>query len=430
MTVSWGRPAVWLAGLALLLSLAFAAQAQQTADPAAAAPGFKTLYRFAGGKNGYWPRSGMILHGGALYGTTYYGGSTATDGAPGYGIIYKLTDTNGTWKLSVLHDFGVTLSDGINNSAPLNILNHTLYGASANGANPDCGCGGVFELTLPSTYTVLHHFNVTNGSDPLGGLLIDTNGTKYGTASLGGTHGNLTGGGVIYKLSSTDGFSVLHDFTNPYDAAGPSGELIFGKDGAIYGTTFGDGKYDQGEIFRITTGGSFTVLYNFLGNDQPGGSHDGADPEGRLALGPDGTIYGTTTFGGDPSDYGTAWSLTPKAGGKFTYQQIYIFGADGEATTPHSGLVRDGKGVLYGTGAGGGVPGGGVLYSLTETSPGYWKYTALHIFVPNTAGGDDPYGDLILENGVLYGTTISGGDFNGSDCADDGCGTVFQYVLP
>jgi hypothetical protein len=97
------------------------------------------------------------------------------------------------------------------------------------------------------------------------------------------------------------------------------------------------------------------VLYDFLGTIQPGNSTDGADPEGRLAQGADGAIYGTTTFGGTPSGYGTAWSLK-LTNGKWVYKRLRRFAADShfnDANTPHAGLVIDTNSVLYGAGAGG-----------------------------------------------------------------------------
>jgi uncharacterized repeat protein (TIGR03803 family) len=249
-------------------------------------------------------------------------------------------------------------------------------------------------------------------------------GTMYGTTSAGGKHD----GGVVYKVTGGS-YSVLYDLPgNPNNpASGPFGELMFGTDGAIYGTSYGNGKYNQGYVFRLTTGGSFENLYNFLGVNQPGNSHDGAQPEGRLALGKDGTIYGTTTFGGSPSGYGTAWSIKAAAGGKWDYKQLYIFGSPGNL--PHSGLVIGPSGVLRGVGAGGGQYQSGVIYSLTESKSGKWEYTLLHSFKDRDPGGDTPYATLFFQDGVLYGTTLTGGHVTDNGDCINGCGTVFQFVL-
>ena len=74
-----------------------------------------------------------------------------------------------------------------------------LYGTTyQNGAY---NAGSVFKLALSSegwTYTSLHDF--TGGSDgglPGGNLVLDTNGTLYGTTSQGGIYGN----GVIFEVT-------------------------------------------------------------------------------------------------------------------------------------------------------------------------------------------------------------------------------------
>jgi uncharacterized repeat protein (TIGR03803 family) len=398
--------------------------------PAAVPKGFATLYRFTGGKNGRWPRGAVAFDGtGNLYGTTFYGGQRCSN----CGIIYQLKPASGVslWTFKKLYQFGKTLQDGIGPTAPLLFHDGAFYGTTAAGADPTCGCGEVFKFTPPDgahplgTYQILHHFSPSKiGSTPIGGLLIDGD-TIYGTTSAGGKHG----AGTVFKIgTSGGGFSVLHDFVGGFNG-GPQGELIFGNDGAIYGTTYGGGKYNQGTIFRITKGGSFTVLYNFLGVDQPGGSHDGAQPEGRLALAPDGTIYGTTTFGGSVSGYGTAWSFKPSGKTRSAtgvYKQLQIFGSAGNL--PHSGFVRAKDGSLYGTGAGGGKFQEGVIYKLTPPKSGNkWNYTLLHSFKGRDKDGDTPYGDLVLRAGVLYGTTLTGGKFSGT--CGDGCGTVFRFKL-
>ena len=168
-----------------------------------------------------------------------------------------------------------------------------------------------------------------------------------------------------------------------------------------------------------------------MGDNEPFGPPDGAQPQGRLALGKDGTIYGTTAFGGDPTGYGTAWSLTPKSGGKWTYAQLYRFGRapiPGGPNLPHSGLVIDLAGNLYGTGAGGGAYGSGTLYRLSPPKSGkIWNVTVLHSFKGFDPGGDTPFADIELSGGVLYGSSLTGGIIGGN--CTTGCGTVFDYKL-
>ncbi len=154
-------------------------------------------------------------------------------------------------------------------------------------------------------------------------------------------------------------------------------------------------------------GGTYQVLYNFLGTNQPGNSSDGADPEGRLALGPDGTIYGTTSFGGNPSGDGTAWSIK-LTNGTWVYKQIYKFNGNTGGSLPHSGLILAADGALYGTTAGGGQYGGGTFYKLVPNGS-TWTYVTLHNFIPFDPNGDSPYGDLLYANNNFYGMNLTGG---------------------
>jgi uncharacterized repeat protein (TIGR03803 family) len=403
--------------------------------PAASTP-FATLYRFQGGALGSRPQGGLAADAdGNLYGTALYEGKCT-----GCGVVYKLTKPapgNNKWTYTVLHAFQPG-ADEIAPAAPLTIKGNTVYGTAAGGcANQICSYGGVFRLTKSGsgwTYKLLHRFNKAQGSTPLGGVLLASDGTLYGTAFGGGT-GKA---GVLYKITPGGIFSVIHNFTRSSPGGGPckdcgnfpggpQGELILGKDGAIYGTTARGGKYDLGTVFRVTAAGAHSVLYSFLGSHQLGGSHDGAQPEGRLALGQDGTIYGATSIGGkSPTGYGTAWSLSPKGGGKWAYTQIRIF--DGAVNTPHSGVVIDALGNLYGAGENGGTYSGGGLFRLSPPKTGSaWTLTVLRNFNPLDANGASPAAGLMLSGSTLYGLNAKGGLKTG--ICFTGCGTAFAFQL-
>jgi uncharacterized repeat protein (TIGR03803 family) len=414
-------------------------------------PGLNTIYTFPSGSpgtTGYWPRGGLAMDSaGALYGTTYYGGNCPIN-FPYCGTIYKLAPppTGQTvWSYQLLHAFSQQEpiqghnEDGIEPISPLTNYENVMYGTASAGGDTNCGCGAVFSITPSGTYTILHVFDPfvpgaadinqwPDGTTPIGGLLIN-NGTIYGTTSAGGTGAvgpdGTNGAGIIYSMSTTGAnFKVLHNFDGSLNA-GPQGMMIFGQDSAIYGTQYGGGMYNQGVIWRMPIGGTYQVIYNFLGNVQPGGSTDGADPEGRLALGPDGTIYGTTSFGGDPSGDGTAWSIK-LVNGSWVYNQIYEFNGNTGGSLPHSGLILASDGALYGTTSGGGTYGGGTFYKLVPQSNGTWSYVTLQNFIPLDPNGNSPYGDLLYTNNSFYGMNLTGGAV--SQC-DNGCGTVFQFNL-
>jgi uncharacterized repeat protein (TIGR03803 family) len=88
--------------------------------------------------------------------------------------------------------------------------------------------------------------------------------------------------------------------------------LIQGTDGNLYGATFSGGANETscnggcGTLFKITTAGKLTTLYNFCSKS---GCTDGSSPEGGLVQDTNGTFYGTTYYGGTDG-LGTVFSLS------------------------------------------------------------------------------------------------------------------------
>jgi uncharacterized repeat protein (TIGR03803 family) len=166
-------------------------------------------------------------------------------------------------------------------------------------------------------------------------------------------------------------------------------------------------------------GPSLTTLYTFQNG------MDGESPSG-VVIGKDGVLYGTSQGGTNGS--GTVFSLTPPgtSGEAWTQEVLYSFlgAATGDGAGP-SGVVVGNGGVLYGTTSGGGTTGNGTVFSLAPPSSasGQWTETVLYSFQGGTSDGALPsFGVVIGKDGVLYGTTYSGGK-------DDG-GTVFSLTPP
>lgn len=156
-----------------------------------------------------------------------------------------------------------------NGAAPLNAplvqgTDGNLYGITAYGGSCtlyDLGCGSVFKMTPAGALTTLHFFSGSDGAYPFGGLLLDTDGRFYGTTVTAGANcASLDGCGTVFKISPKGDFSTLYTFCaqpNCTDGIQPSGSLVRGLDGDLYGITAYGGTSTKcslgcGTIFKIT----------------------------------------------------------------------------------------------------------------------------------------------------------------------------------
>jgi hypothetical protein len=158
------------------------------------------------------------------------------------------------------------------------------------------------------------------------------------------------------------------------------------------------------------------VLVSFSGTR--GGSH----PEAGLSWGPDGSLYGTTEEGGDPTcrigltPCGIVFKLTPTASGGWAETVIHAFTGGWDGSLPKAGVIVDAAGNVYGTTSYGGSFTNnclsyacGTVFELSPTSSGGWRETVLHNFSSGVDGGS-PEGDLVFDAaGNLYGTAYDGG---------------------
>jgi len=384
----------------------------------------KVLHNFNNdGTDGVGPRASLIFDAaGNLYGTTRIGGTY------GSGTVFELMPVaGGTWTEQVLHSFG-NGADGREPVAGL-ILDTAgnLYGTTVAGGT--YGDGTVFELTPAAggnwTEQVLHNFNSdgTDGTNPNAGLIFDATGNLYGTTPDGGTYAYY---GTVFELTpdGSGGWTerVLHSFGSGTDGSSPYTGLVFDAAGNLYGATLYGGTYGAyGTVFELTPagGGSWTeqVLHNF-NND----GTDGNLPHTELILDAAGNLYGTTRAGGTIGG-GTAFELTPAAGGTWTEQVLHNFGSGTDGTAPRGGLIFDAAGNLYGASISGpGVQNAGTVFELTPVVGGTWTEQVLHNFGSGTDGAN-PYAALVRDAaGNLYGTTNYGGTNND--------GTVFEITPP
>ena len=318
------------------------------------------LHAFAGGCDGAFPSGGLAEDGrGNLYGTTQQGGECNNN--EGLGTVFEIA-ADGTE--SVLHAFKGG-SDGELPSGTL-ILDKkgNLYGTTPEGGNlSDCdgyGCGTVFELTPKGKKTVIYAFQGGNdGLSPQGAVIMDNAGNLYGTTGGGGGSPNCdVGCGTVFKIAPGGIESVLYSFQGGSDGSGPITGLTADSAGNLYGTTTYSGSNDDGTVFKVTPGGTETVLYSF----QPGGG--GEFPDAGVILDKAGNLYGTTYEGGDSGCKGRGCGVVFKLAPDGTETVLYAFGSR-HGASPAAGLLMGKNDTLYGTTTAGGKDRDGVVFKVT-----------------------------------------------------------------
>jgi uncharacterized repeat protein (TIGR03803 family) len=402
--------------------------------PFASASGqsYSQIYAFQGGSDGALPFAGLTPDKtGNLYGTTLDGGAgTCNLGAAGCGTLFMVTPGG---QETVLYAFtGGT--DGAYPYAPLRrSAEGNLYGTAAGRDDQLCSgnkeCGTIFEYAANGAFNVLHSFlGGSDGMDPQGPLLNGRRNYYFGVTVEGGNTGCMSslGCGTVYKLTRLGKAkeSVIYTFSGASTGENPSGSLAADTAGTLYGTTSygGDrncGADGCGTVFALAADGTETVLHVFEFND-------GIYPASGLVEDHAGNLYGTAPFGGETCQNDTGCGTIFKITANGTFSVLHIFGGGSDGGNPHDAPLIDSKGNLYGTaaigggnGSGCGGDGCGTVFKLAPDG----TFTALYTFT----GGNDGWGPIgaLVEggDGYLYGTTVYGG---GSGCSGFGCGTVFR----
>ncbi len=379
----------------------------------AAAQEETVLYNFDNNSiDATYPRVGLTFDkANNLYGTSTLGG--IYDG----GTVYKLTHgAGGVWTESMLYSFspkakyGADLISGVVFDKAGNLYGTTTLGGAKNN-------GRVFELSpqpggdWTGKYPYLFGQNSTDGTTPLGGVIVDNAGNLYGTTVYGGTGTCFSNGcGTVFKLSpNADGRwqeKILYNFVNNgTDGVNPYTGLTFDTAGNLYGTTNSGGAYNQGTVFQLSPSASGTwteTIVHSFGN--------GADPGlPRSLVFNRGNLYGSTAEG---AGAGTVFELSPAVSGGWTEQILYTFISGNSDPTYPGGIVLDAAGNIYGI-SGGGTGLNGTVFELTPQTGGTWALNVLYNFNDLGTTGADPVGPLVLDKqGNLYGVTQYGGSKN------------------
>ncbi len=279
-----------------------------------------------------------------------------------------------------------------------------------------------------SSMQTIYQLKITEGANPVAGLLLGSDGLLYGVTSSGPLTEGSTSGTVFRIAPDGSGFTVVHKFQNfasvnssgapvNADGANPESELVEGNDGRLYGVTRTGGPNGTGVVYSLSRDGTaFSVLHNFgpitsASTVTVPRNDDGMSPIGPLVAGADNYFYGTASGGGALGN-GTVFRVRFDGTG---FETLFVFpelvaNPDGlptnaDGASPVAGLTDGGDGRLYGVANLGGEEGNGTVFAIDPVTR---VFTALHDF-DGTAGAR-PTGELLLaQNGSLVGTTTTGG---------------------
>jgi len=296
-----------------------------------------TLHVFNDAVTGRNPYGGLSL---ASDGNFY---GTASEGGPnGWGTIFRMTPSG---VVTVLHSFDFSGKAGRDpHIAPIQASNGSLYGGTDHSLFP-------YHMTLGGSFAVCPNAISDVAFSP---LIQAADGYLYGTTSSGGALGY----GSVFRLSLACAVKTIYSFDlfGSCHCTNPNGPLTQASDGNFYGTA--QGGNNDSVVFKLTPSGGFTVLHNF---DRP----HGANPIGGLIVAPDGNLYGITSNGGTNDD-GTIFRLT-KTGQSF----VVLHNFDGvHGGTPVS-IMQHTNGTLYGLTQNGGAHGKGVFFSFKAGLPSF-----------------------------------------------------------
>lgn len=272
------------------------------------------------------------------------------------------------------------------------------------------GNGSIFKVTPAGGFTDLHDFTGVDGdTEPLYAPIQGTDGNFYGTTG----YYNFSCGNV-YQLTAAGVYKNLHTFTG--SDCGPASSLFQASNGDLYGTLYSCAlTASQGCVYQITTTGVFKEIYGFS-------LSEGYHPCTGVIQGKDGKLYGATNEG-TANGVGSIYKLTTAG----VYTDLHDFNQATDASCVDNvgrtnvNLTQVTDGSFYGVNGAYGANGTGSIYKLTSTN----VFTA-YLFPTPTVNGDLPASTLLQNtNGLLYGTTPSGGPV---DCLPCSQGVFFKVA--
>lgn len=341
---------------------------------------------FSDPSSGCYPYGSLINANGKFYGMT----ANFLEAFPlGYGVIFEWDASTNVYTKKISF---YSTSEGSFPEGSLTLLDGKFYGMTSEGGNN--GYGTIFEWDpLTVTYTKKLDFDKFNTGATPHGSLIALNNKLYGMTTLGGSNN----GGVLFEWDPvTNAFVKKVDLSAFVTGCNPTGSLTL-KDGKFYGMTQDGGQNYHGVLFEWDPATNVYLVRNHF-NASSSGSH----PIGSLSE-YNGAFYGTTSNGG-ATDSGVLFRWDPVSDTLITEINF---------SNPLTGYYPKGsltlhENVFYGMNTQGGDHGDGILFSWNPATHEFAKQVDFSM----TTKGRYPQGDLLVQNGLFYGMTSYGGEFD------------------
>jgi len=300
-----------------------------------------------------------------------------------------------------------------------------LAGLLLSGAAIGQGFGTNDLHDFGGTFTYLDGTSGNDSELPFGGMVMDAAGTLYGTA-LGGEYLANMDGGMLWSLTKAGVYRDLHDFAGPMtfadgstgtDGTLPIGKLVRDSAGTLWGVSTYGSEYNHGNIWKLTSDGTYTIVHHFGGMyTMPDGSivPDGSYPQAGIQFDANGNMFGTTSSGGQFGP-GTLWELTAAGQYKilhhFGFQVTNANGSTGpDGVGPYGSIAIDGSGSIFGNCSSGGpnVNSSGQFAGMVWEFKASGDYVDLHDFNFTDDGYLPQCGVVLDAVGNLYGATFNG----------------------
>ena len=333
-------------------------------------------------------------------------GATSAGGLLDAGTIFRMTPGG---SLTTLVDFTGTTGVRPGRAPTVLILGSdgNLYGSTRSGGANDKGT--VFKLTLSGEFTPMVEFTGTSGNrrgNSPNSLLESDPGVICGTTATGG-NGNL---GSLFRLTFSGDWTTVVEF-NGTNGANPEFPLVKDSTGCIYGLTQEGGEHGAGSIYRIPSAGGFQTIHSFPGSANPFAS---TIPKGPLLMGRDGELFGTISLDfNSTGPFGTVYEVTPNG----EYTVLHVFRGDISVNSTDgvdpSNLVQGSDGLLYGSTSSGGrvgqIPASGIIFRVGIDVRTFETLVGFGIPRLPLSPANPHAGVIVGSDGRLYGTSMAGG---------------------